>query len=146
MYLKSNTLLLDDVFENLRLFKMCLKIYHLVSSKFLSAQGLEDWRKIRILTDIDMLWMVEKELEEEYVTQFIDMQKLGINIWKIMIRMKNRYILNIWDIKSLSSLAMLQKLPVNDFEFIEDTSQFIEDFIKSYSEESDEGFFLDVDV
>ena len=63
-----------------------------------------------------------------------------------MIRMKNRYILNIWDIKSLSSLAMLQKLPVNDFEFIEDTSQFIEDFIKSYSEESDEGFFLDVDV
>ena len=63
-----------------------------------------------------------------------------------MIRMKNRYILNIWDIKSLSSLAMLQKLPVNDFEFIEDTSQFIEDFIKSYSEESDEGFFLEVDV
>ena len=63
-----------------------------------------------------------------------------------MIRMKNRYILNIWDIKSLSSLEMLQKLPVNDFEFIEDTSQFIEDFIKSYSEESDEGFFLEVDV
>ena len=63
-----------------------------------------------------------------------------------MIRMKNRYILNIWDIKSLSSLAMLQKLPVNGFEFIEDTSQFIEDFIKSYSEESDEGFFLEVDV
>ena len=63
-----------------------------------------------------------------------------------MIRMKNCYILNIWDIKSLSSLAMLQKLPVNDFEFIEDTSQFIEDFIKSYSEESDEGFFLEVDV
>ena len=63
-----------------------------------------------------------------------------------MIRMKNRYILNIWDIKSLSSLAMLQKLPVNDFEFIEDTSQFIEDFIKSYSEESDEGFFLEVHV
>ena len=63
-----------------------------------------------------------------------------------MIRMKNRYILNIWDIKSLSSLAMLQKLPVNDFEFIENTSPFIEDFIKSYSEESDEGFFLEVDV
>ena len=42
LYLKSNTLLLDDVFENLRLFKMCLKIYHLVSAKFLSAQGLED--------------------------------------------------------------------------------------------------------
>ena len=60
--------------------------------------------------------------------------------------MKNRYILNIWDIKNLSSLAMLQKHPVKYFQFIEDTSQFIEGFIKSYSEESDEGYFLEVDV
>ena len=60
--------------------------------------------------------------------------------------MKNRYILNIWDIKNLSSLAMLQKLPVNNFQFLEDTSQFIEGFIKSYSEENDEGYFLEVDI
>ena len=41
---------------------------------------------------------------------------------------------------------MSQKLPVNNFECIEDTSQFNEDLIKSYIEESDEGYFLDVDV
>ena len=41
---------------------------------------------------------------------------------------------------------MSQKLPVNNFEWIKDTSQFIEDFIKNYKEESDEGFFLEVDV
>ena len=41
---------------------------------------------------------------------------------------------------------MLQKLPLNNFEWIEDTSQFNEDFIKSYHEESDEGHFLEVDV
>ena len=41
---------------------------------------------------------------------------------------------------------MLQKLPVNNFEWIEDTSQFNEDFIKNYNEESDEGYFLEVDV
>ena len=41
---------------------------------------------------------------------------------------------------------MSQKLPVNNFEWIEDTFQFNEDFIKSYDEESDEGHFLEVDV
>ena len=41
---------------------------------------------------------------------------------------------------------MSQKLPVNNFEWIEDTSQFNEDFTKNYNEESDEGYFLKVDV
>ena len=41
---------------------------------------------------------------------------------------------------------MSQKLPVNSFELIEETSQFNEDFIKNYNEENDEGYFLEVDV
>ena len=41
---------------------------------------------------------------------------------------------------------MSQKLPVNNFEWIEDTSQFNEDFLKNYNKESDEGYFLEVDV
>ena len=41
---------------------------------------------------------------------------------------------------------MLQKLPVNDFEWMEETSEFNEDIIKIYNEESDEGYFLEVDV
>ena len=41
---------------------------------------------------------------------------------------------------------MLQKLSVNNFESIEDTSQFSENFMKSYNEESDEGYFLEIDV
>ena len=41
---------------------------------------------------------------------------------------------------------MLQNLPVNNFEWIEDTSQFNKDFIKNYNEESDKGHFLEVDV
>ena len=39
-----------------------------------------------------------------------------------------------------------QKLPVNKFEWIEDTFQFNEDFINNYNEEGDEGYFLEVDV
>ena len=34
--------------------------------------------------------------------------------------------------------------PVNNFESLEDTSQF--NFIKNYNEESDEEYFLEVDV
>ena len=41
---------------------------------------------------------------------------------------------------------MSQKLLVNNFEWIKYTSQFNEDFKKNYNEESDEGYFLEVDV
>ena len=41
---------------------------------------------------------------------------------------------------------MSQKLLVNNFEWIKDTSQFNEDFINNYNEESDKGYLLEVDV
>ena len=41
---------------------------------------------------------------------------------------------------------MPRKLPVNNFEWIKVTSQFNEDYKKYYNEESDEGYFLEVDV
>ena len=54
--------------------------------------------------------------------------------------------LQYWDVNNLHGWAMSQKLPINNFEWIEDTFQFTEDSIKGYSEESDEGYFLEVDV
>ena len=39
---------------------------------------------------------------------------------------------------------MSQKILVNNFEWIEDTYQLYEYFIKIYNEESDEGYFLKV--
>ena len=54
--------------------------------------------------------------------------------------------LQYWDVNNIYDWAMSQKLPMNNFELIEDTFQFIEDFIKNYNEESDEGYFLEVDV
>ena len=41
---------------------------------------------------------------------------------------------------------MSQKLLVNGFKWVEDLSQFKEDFIKNYDENSDKGYFLQVDV
>ena len=74
------------------------------------------------------------------------MQKLITDIWKVIIKIKNRHILNIGDVNNLSGRAMSQKLPVNKFEWIESTSQFNEDYKEGRKEESDEGYFLKVDV
>ena len=59
LYVQSNTLLLADVFESFR--NMYLKIYELDPAKLLSASGLA-WQPALtdILTDIDMLLMIEK--------------------------------------------------------------------------------------
>ena len=48
--------------------------------------------ELELLTDIDMLLMVEKKLEEEYVNMLfllIDMQKLITSTWKIMLKIRN---------------------------------------------------------
>ena len=51
-----------------------------------------------------------------------------------------------WDVNNLYGWAILQKLPVNDFKWVEETSRLNEDFIKSYDDDSDEGYSLEVDV
>ena len=54
--------------------------------------------------------------------------------------------IHYWDGYSLHGWAMLLKLPVNHFQWIEDASQFNENFIKIYYEENDKGYFFEVDV
>ena len=59
---------------------------------------------------------------------------------------KEKLYLKYWDVNNLYGWAKPQKLPVNKFEWIGDTYQFMENFIKSYNEESDKGYLLQVDV
>ena len=58
-----------------------------------------------------------------------------------MIEIKNRDVL-LW----LCGWAVSPNLPVYNFEWIKDTFQFNEDFIKDYHEVSDKRYFLEVDV
>ena len=41
---------------------------------------------------------------------------------------------------------MSQKHPLNNFDMMKGTSQFSKVFMKNYNEESDKGYFLEVDV
>ena len=50
------------------------------------------------------------------------------------------------DANNLYGWAMSQKLPVNGFKWVNDLSRFNEDFIKNYNENSDIGYFIEVDV
>ena len=50
------------------------------------------------------------------------------------------------DASNLYGWAMSRKLLVNGFEWVEELSQFNEDFTTNYDENSNEGYFLEVDV
>ena len=68
LYVRSNTILLADVFENFR--NICIKVYELDSAHFFSGPGLA-WQdclkktkvKLELLADVDMLLMVEKGIK-----------------------------------------------------------------------------------
>ena len=50
-----------------------------------------------------------------------------------------------WNVNNLYWWAISENFPGNNVEWIEDISQFNDDFI-NYNEESHEGYFLEVDV
>ena len=50
------------------------------------------------------------------------------------------------DANNLYGWAMSQKLPVKDFKWVKNLSKFNEDFIKNYDENSDKGYFFEVDI
>ena len=47
-----------------------------------------------------------------------------------------------WDVNDLFGWVMSQTVPVNNFEWINNTSQFNEDFIRNYNAERDEGYWI----
>ena len=67
LYVQNDTISLADVFENFR--NMCIKVYELDPAHFLSAPRLA-WQaclkktevKLELLTDVDMLLMIEEEI------------------------------------------------------------------------------------
>ena len=62
-------------------------------------------------------WWLKKELEAEYVMQYIGMEKQIINIWKTLDENIESSYLMYLDADNLHGWGMSQKLPVNGFKW-----------------------------
>ena len=93
-----------------------------------------------------MLLIVEKGIRRGIYHTILRYAKANNKYMQKYDKNKESSYLKYWDVYNLHGWVMSQKLPVTKFEWIEDTSQFNGDFLKSYNEESDEGYFLEVDV
>ena len=148
MYIQCDTFLLADVFEN-----KCIEIYELVPAHFLSAPGLA-WQaclkrtkvELELLTDIDMLSMVEKGTRVGICQALHRHAKANNKYMKNYNKDVISSYLMYLDANNLYGWAMSQKLPVNGFKWVEKLSRFNEIFIKNYNENSDIGYFLEVDI
>ena len=122
-------------------------------SKFLSAPALA-WQTalkkgkvtLDLLTDINTSLMVEKGIKGGIYHSLHQYAKANKKYMKDNDKNKESLYLQYWDVNNLFGWAISQKLPVNDFEWIEDASQINEDLIKNYNEESDKGYFHELDV
>ena len=141
LHLRSDALLMADVFESFR--KMCLKIYEKDPVRFLPTAGLA-WEaalkktkvKLELLTDID------NGIRRGICTAAHWYAKANYKYMEDYDKNKESSYLNYCDVNDLYGWAMPQKLPVNNFEWIEENSQFNEDFIKTYNEDSE--FFFNI--
>ena len=151
LYVQSDTLLLADVLENFR--DMCLKEYELDPAHFLSLPGLacEACLKrtnveLELWTDYDMLLMVEEGIRGGICHSIQRYAKANNKYMKNYDESKELSYIQYLDANNLYGWAMSQKLPVNDFKWIEVTSKINEEFIKNYDENNDRGYILEVDV
>ena len=121
----------------------CVLLYELDPAKFLSAPRLA-WQadskktkvKLYLWSDIDILIMIERGIRGGICNAIYWYAKVNNKYIKNYDKNKESY-LNYWDVDNLYWWAMSQKLRVNNFKWMKETSQFNEDFIKSYNEESD---------
>ena len=86
--------------------------------------------------------MVEKGIRRGVYHLIYQNAKANNKYMKVYNKIKEPPHLKYCNVNNLYGWAMLQKLPVNKFEWIENTSQFNEDFSELYDEESDEGNFV----
>ena len=93
-----------------------------------------------------MLFMVEKGTRGGIYQAIHRYAKANSKYMKNYDKNTTSSYLTYLDGNSLYGWAMSETFSVNGFEWVEDLSQFKEDFIKNYDENSDERYFLEVDV
>ena len=132
---------------------MCLEIYGLYPSRFVSAPNLT-WHtclkmtgiKLELLTDIDLLLMLEKGMRGGICQAIIPFIQANNKYVKNYDELLPSSFLKYLDANKLQGCAMCKKLPYSSFKFL-DTSYFDEGFIKNNDEDkSDYRFVFEVDI
>ena len=134
---------------------MCLDIYRLDPVYFVSAPGLA-WQaclkktevKLELLTDYDMILMIEKGIRGGICQATHRYAKANNKYMKNYDKNNESSYIEYLDANNLYGWAMSQKLPVNGFKWVKQKklSKFNEDFIKKYDEDSNTGYFFEVDI
>ena len=150
LYLKSDILLLADVFENFR--KTCLQYYKLDPCHYFTSPGLS-WDamlkmtdiKLELMTDVDMFQFIEKGMRGgiSYIAN-----RYGKANNKYMKtydeKAPSKYIMYL-DANNLYGWAMSQYLPTGGFKWMTE-KQIDKIDLAKYKEDSNEGLILEVDL
>ena len=121
LYVQRDTLLLTHVFNNS--WNMSFKIYGLDPTHFLSSSRLV-WQ-----ASLKKPIMVEKGVRCRMCHATHLYVKANNKYMKDYDKNKESSYLKYWDLNSLYGWAMPQKRSVDDFRWVENKSQFNEDFI-----------------
>ena len=150
LYLKSDILLLADVFENFR--KTCLQYYQLDPCHYFTSPGLS-WDamlkmtdiKLELMVDIDMFQFIEKGMRGG-ISYIANRYGKANNKY-----MKNhdekaptKYIMYL-DANNLYGWAMSQYLPTGNFKWLSQ-NQIEKTNLGKYTENSKKGLILEVDL
>ena len=151
LYVRSDTLLLADVFENFS--NACLNNYELDPTHFVSLPGLA-WQaclkktnvELELITDYDMLLMIEDGIRGGICHAIQRYATANNKYMKDYNKDKDSYYIQYLDANNLYGMAMTEKLPVKGFKWMDDISMINEDFVQSLNKNSGKGYILKVDV
>ena len=151
LYVRSDTLLLADVFENFR--NACMKNYELDPAHFISLSGLA-WQaclkktnvELELLTDNDMLLMIEESIRGGICHVIQRYAKANNKYMRDYDKNKEFSYIQYLDANNLYGKAVTEKLPVRGFRWMTDISRMDEDFVRSYDKNDLKGYILEVDV
>ena len=147
-YLKSDVLLLADVFENFR--KTCLKHYNLDPAHYYTSPGLA-WdaclkttkQELQLLVDYDMLMMFERGIRGGITHISKRYAEANNKYMKTYDPQKTSTYIQYLDANNLYGWAMSQPLPTHGFKWVDNiTKEKVLDIL----EQGGLGYIFDVDL